>query len=78
MDGHLSGRQESGLCVDGHLGGQQESGLCVDSYLGGRQESGMCGWSSRLSAGIRRVRVVILVGGRNQACVGGHLGRQQE
>ena len=26
----------------------------------------------------RRVRVVILVVGRNQACVGGHLGRRQE
>ena len=36
VDGHLGGRQESGLCVDGHLGGQQESGLCVDGHHGGQ------------------------------------------
>ena len=38
----------------------------------------MSGWSSRWSAGIRRVWVIILLGGRNQACVGGHLGGQHE
>ena len=30
--------------MDGHLGGRQESGLCVDGHLGGRQESDICGW----------------------------------
>ena len=34
--GHLSGRQESGLCDGDHLGGWQESGLCVDGHLGDR------------------------------------------
>ena len=38
----------------------------------------MCGWSSRWSAGIRHVWLVISVGGRNQGCVGGHLGGRQE
>ena len=37
----------------------------------------MCGWSSRRSVGIRRVWLVISVGGRNEVCVVGHLGGRQ-
>ena len=65
MDGHLSGRQESGLCVDGHLGRNQGCVWIVILVVGTNQGGwssqwsegirAVCGWSSQWSAGIRAV-----------------------